>query len=394
MLISRWMDGLAVSAPYRICTYCVMDTTAPDIRFDDKGRCNYCLSVAGALVTQPPKDVRERKLRDLVSQLKRDGRRKQYDCAVGLSGGADSSYLVYKTVDLGLRPLVVHCDSGWNSELATNNVENIITELDLDLHTVVVDWDDMRDLQRSYFLARVVNADTPQDHAFSAVLMKAARTENLSTLLTGNDYLGSESILPLSWRGYTAQDWVNIRATHTAMGGRPLRNYPHYSYLESVVVNPVARRIRRIDLFYVLDYKKADATALLERELGWRDPKGKHNESVLTRFLQQYYQPQHLGFYKPRAHLASLVASGQLDRSDALSELETDFYTPGELREDKEHVLRKLNFTEAQWTDVVSRPVRDALDFRNINWLIKGNERSRVALVPLKQFVKKTASRI
>lgn len=353
-----------MSRDYQICVSCVMDTSDPGIRFDPEGICNYCRAYEAGRKYLYTEEEGQRLLRKVVTDMKRRGQGRDYDCIMGLSGGVDSSYAAFKVAELGLRPLVVHFDSGWNSELSVRNIENIVKRLGLDLYTVVCDWEEMRDLQRSFFLASLVNCDIPQDHAFIAVLYQIAVKHGIKYWVGGHN-TATESIMAPAWRGYTSQDWRHIVGVHRAMGGRPLGKFPHYTFLQRYVYYPWIRGIRPVNILEYMPYVKADAKLFLEREVGWRDYGGKHCESVFTRFFQGHYLPEKYGYDKRRAHLSSLIVSGQMSRDAAFGELTGPPYTSARFKEDKVFVLKKLGFSEDEWTRILALPPKTQKDYPN-----------------------------
>ncbi len=239
---------------------------------------------------------------------------------------------------LGLRPLAVHFDSGWNSELAVDNIHNLVTRLGLDLYTHVVDWREMRDLQLSFLKASVANADTPSDHAFSWVAYTQARRYGIKTIISGSN-AATESVLPSGW-GYDAGDARQLKAIQRRFGTVKLRTYPVMGLLERNLWYPELRRVRTAPILDYLPYVYEDAKTELADELGWRDYGGKHYESVFTRYFQGYYLPRKFGYDKRLAHYSSLILSGQLTRDDALGRMETPDY-PEELRDAGSRVHRQ-----------------------------------------------------
>ncbi len=338
---------------YRRCVFCIMDTTDPVITFDAGGRCNHCLAVDGLRrIWNPAGDPDA--LARLGDRIRLDGRGRDYDIVMGLSGGVDSSYVAYLAAKLGLRGLIVHVDTGWNSELAVANIEGIVRRLGFDLHTHVVDWEEMQDLQYAFFKSGVPNADIPQDHAILAGFFNFAATCNVKWSLTGAN-LACESILPESW-GYDAMDLRHIEDIHARFGRRPLRSFPRMSYLRYGLTHQVLRRMnvgRPLDL---IRYDKAEAIATLEKELGWRYYGGKHWESRFTKFFQAWYLPHKWGFDKRLAHLSSLVASGQLTRDQALAEFRDGALPTRELEAEHEYMRRKLGVTAAEFDDLMRVP--------------------------------------
>ncbi len=294
---------------------------------------------------------------------------------MGLSGGCDSSYLAFKVVELGLRPLTLHFDSGWNTEAAAQNIERVVKKLNLDLYTIVCDWEEMRDLQRSFFKASLVNCDVPQDHAFIAALYQLTVQRGLHYWISGHDYLGSEGIMCSTWRGYDSRDWRHIRAVHRLMGSKPLHNYPHFNLFQLFVTYPLIYHIEPINFFEYLPYNKVKAKEFLADHIGWKDYTGKHNESVFTRFFQGYYLPDKFGYDKRKAHLSSLIVSGQISREEALTELSSPFFSEAQLQSETEYVLKKLGFSQKEWDAIMALEPKDERAYANnrhwLYWLSK-----------------------
>lgn len=350
--------------PYQECNRCLMDTSDPRITFDDEGVCNHCRQYDRYMAQAGTAEQRKAKLDDLVAHLKRQGKGKPYDCIMGLSGGVDSSYLAWLAVrKLDLRPLVVHVDAGWNSELAVNNIQSIVQRLGLDLHTLVVDWEEVRDLQRAYFRAGIANLDVPQDHSFFAALLKEARKYGIRDILNGGN-MQTESILPEAW-GYDASDSTSIKGIHKRFGSVRLKRYPMTSNLERLIINPYVRRMRSHRPLEYIDYNKDEAKALLKSELGWRDYGGKHYESVFTKFFQAHYLPTKFGYDKRLAHLSSLIVSGQITKQQARAEMQSPLYDPIELEEDRIYWVKKLGLTMDEYSKVMAERPSTYMDFPN-----------------------------
>lgn len=352
---------------YAICSRCVMDTSDPEIVFDKEGRCNHCTGALERMRSQLlPMSERQRALAGLVEKVKKDGEGKEYDCVIGISGGVDSTMVAYTVRKLGLRPLAVHFDNGWNSELATDNIRKTLEALKIDLQTCVVDWEEFRDLQLSFLRSSVANCEAPTDHAIFALLWRAAHEHGLRYILTGSNIV-TEAILPAAW-GHYAQDLRQIRGIHRRFGRVPLRTLPTISipqYLYSVFV----RGIRQIPMLNYIDYNRDESKKILEKELGWRDYGYKHYESVWTRFFQGHYLPAKFGFDKRRAHLSTLICSGQMTRDEALAKMRTSVYEEALLRQDLQFVLKKFGLTPAEFEAIVKAPSKTARDYPNHHFL-------------------------
>lgn len=339
-----------------------MDTSDPEIAFDEKGICNHCRQyehrVATEIVRGPAGEAR---LAATVDAIRNSGRGKDYDCIIGVSGGVDSTTVAYTVKrKLGLRPLAVHFDNGWNSELAVDNIQRALKILDIDLETHVVDWEEFRDLQLSFLRASVANAEIPTDHGINALLYQAAARHGVKYIIGGGN-VATEGILPFAW-GYYNQDLRHLKAIHRQFGTVPLRTMPTISmrdYLWYVFV----RRIRIIPILNYVGYNKTASMELIQRELGWRHYGGKHYESIYTRFFQGYLLPRKFGFDKRRAHLSTLVCSGEISREAALAEMQNDPYAANNLREDKEFVLKKLGLTTAEFDAIMALPRRTYRDY-------------------------------
>jgi N-acetyl sugar amidotransferase len=306
-----------------------------------------------------PNEEGARELEALIAGIKTEGRGRDYDCIIGLSGGVDSSFLTTKLVEWGLRPLVVHVDAGWNSELAVKNIEMIISKLGLHLDTVVIDWNEMRDLQRAFLRSHVANQDIPQDHAFAAALCRTAMERQIPTVMSGTN-LATEGVLPQSW-GYDAMDSTHIRDIYAKFGERPLRSFPLLSFRDYYVT--MLETLRFVAPLNLMPYDKATAIDYLEKNFGWRYYGGKHYESVWTRWYQAHYLPTKFGYDKRKAHLSSLIVAGAITREEALAELDKPLYTGNELAADTAFVAKKLGLSDDELEALIAAPPRHYAEF-------------------------------
>nr|WP_298996105.1 N-acetyl sugar amidotransferase [uncultured Allomuricauda sp.] len=355
---------------YQICKRCIMDTSDPEIVFDEHGICNHCTdALMRAKTIWLPNKEGEKRLNTISEEIKNSQKGKEYDCIIGLSGGVDSSYLAYKVVELGLRPLVVHIDCGWNSEMAVKNVENIVKKLNLDLYTHVVDWQEMKDLQLAYFKANVANQDVPQDHAIFAALYSYAVKNNIKYVFSGGNF-ATESILPKSW-GYNALDSKNLKSIHKRFGTRKLKKYPKVSFFRRYIYFPLIRKMVIVKPLNFMSYRKEEAMDIMKEKLDWQYYGGKHHESRFTKFFQAYYLPHKFGYDKRRAHLSSLIVSGQLTREEALKEIAEDIYPNDAHIEDMEYVAKKLGISLEEFRDIIAMPNKTHKDYPNVEGLFR-----------------------
>lgn len=339
------------------CIRCVMDTTDPNIEFDSEGLCSHCRFYDAhwrGIVDAATAGERLPELTSIVEQIQADGRKSEYDCIVGVSGGVDSSYVLLQAKELGLRPLAVHFDSGWNSELAVNNIENITSKLEFDLKTDVVNWQEMRDLQLAFFKAGVANCDIPTDHAFPAVALRNAAIYGAKYILSGSN-IATESVLPTAW-GHNAADLRYLKAIHREHGSVKLRTYPTLGLAKKALWYPYLRGVKTVKLLNYIPYVKSEAKSQIADQLGWRDYGGKHHESIFTRFFQGYYLPVRFGYDKRLAHLSSLILAGQLTREAALSELELPTYDTDLQAADLKFVAKKLGLSSAELVALIEAP--------------------------------------
>jgi N-acetyl sugar amidotransferase len=347
---------------FKQCSLTVMDNIAdPDISFDEKGICNYYYDYQQAeknLVFKGQEG--EQKVKELVAKIKADGQGKAYDCLIGLSGGVDSTYVAYLTKQFGLRPLAVHLDNGWNSELAVKNIENIISKLKIDLYTLVINWEEFKDIQLSYLRASVVDIEVVSDHAIFATMYKLAKEKNIGYILSGTNVV-TEYIMPPSWL-YKKMDFANLKDIHKKYGSIKLKTYPTFDFKKYVYYSGVLKLVPISILNYV-PYNKSEVKQTITRDLGWRDYGGKHYESVFTKFYQAYILPGKFKIDKRKAHLSTLICSGQMSKECALKELAKPLYPETELKQDKEYVLKKFGLSQEEFDRIMNTAPRRHEDF-------------------------------
>lgn len=346
----------------KICSRCVMNTSDPEISFDEYGVCNHCTDFDRVASQQWfPNEEGERRWERIASEIKTAGSGGEYDCILGLSGGVDSSYLALKAKDWGLRPLVVHVDAGWNSELAVANIEKIVKHCGYDLHTHVVDWEEMRDLHLAYLRAGVANQDVPQDHIFFASLYHFATKNGIRFILSGGN-LATEGVFPDAWHG-SAMDAINLRAIHKRFGERPLKRYKTISFFDYYLWYPFMKKMRTVRPLNYMPYVKTEALAELEQTVGYKPYPRKHGESLFTKLFQNYYLPTKFGYDKRRPHLSSLIVSGQMTRDEALKILEEPLYEPQELEIDIAYFCKKLRISRPQFDELMNVAPHHYTDF-------------------------------
>ena len=343
---------------YHICTRCILDTSDRDIEFDDNGVCNHCREFDTIVQNRGPGSEQSQKsLETLCERIRAEGEGKPYDCLVGLSGGVDSSYVAYLAKQYRLRPLAVHFDNGWNSELAVKNIHRIVSTLEFDLQTYVIDWEEFRDLQRSFIKAGVIDIEMLTDHAIFASLFRISRENDIKYILSGVN-VATESGMPRSWTWFK-QDFRNIKAIHDRFGDVRLKTFPRVGTLKWLYLTFISRDFHFVDILNYVNYEKEKAMTVLEDKLGWQYYGGKHYESLFTQFYQAYILPEKFKVDKRRVHLSSLIRNGEITRDEALQEMEKPLYDPKLLKAHKEYVLKKLGFSEEEFGRIMREPPRD-----------------------------------
>jgi len=350
----------------QICTNCVMDTTDLKITFDNKGICDHCNTFHTDIKPFWHTDERgHNELKSIVEKIKKDGQGKEFDCLMGMSGGIDSSYLLYKMVtDYGLRPLVFHVDAGWNSQIAVNNIERLVDGLDLDLYTEVINWEEIKDLQLAFFKSGVSHIDTPQDHSFFATMYKFASKHKIKTILTGGNYSTECVRNPLEWMYYQS-DSIQLRDIHKIYGSKPLRDYPVTNILWHKVYLPYVKGIKLIRPLDYFPYDKDAAMQELVDKFGYQKYPQKHFESRFTRFYESYWLPEKFGFDTRKVQYSSLILTGQMTRDDALESLLKPAYDPKTIKQDFEYIATKLGISVEELQSYMDAPNKTYKDYKS-----------------------------
>ena len=352
---------------YKICKRCVMDTSDPEITFDRNGICKHCHRYDDILESRVFKgNIAKNELKKIVSKIKKVGLKKDYDCIVGVSGGVDSTYVAYLVKELGLRPLAIHFDNGWNSELAVSNIEKVLDKLDIDLFTYVIDWDMFRDLQKTFLKGSTPDGEVPTDHAITALLFKEASKRGIKYIISGMNF-STESMSVRRW-SYGHSDWLFIKDVYKKNGGvTSLKGYPKFS-LRNLFLYTFIKRIKVFSILNYVDYDKEKTMDLLKEKLDWTKYEGKHYESVYTRFYQGYVLPVKFNIDKRIGHLSDLIRSGQINRDEALSQLKLPSYPSKELlNQDLEFMYKKFNYSKKDFESIMKAPTKSFLDYKNLS---------------------------
>ncbi|MBC2889920.1 N-acetyl sugar amidotransferase [Gordonibacter massiliensis (ex Traore et al. 2017)] len=356
---------------YQICANCVMDTSDSMIVFDEKGICDHCHNYYESIEPswKPGSPEARAELAAMVSKLKSYGEGKDYDCIIGLSGGVDSSYLAYYAKEvLGLRPLLFSCDTGWNLNVAVNNIERIARGLDCELYTEIVNWNEMRDLQLAFFKSQVPYQDIVQDHVIFAALYNFAVKRGIKYTLTGANYSTECVREPNEW--VYQNDIRMLKDIHARYGKAPLSSLPLCGMFKNHLYYRYVKGMKAYRPLNLIPYTKKDAIDTLHDKFGWEPYTNKHFESVFTRFYEGYWLIEKFGYDKRRAHFSSLILTGQMTREEALSKLAEPAYDPKLAQEDMEYVAKKLGLTKAEFEAMMSEPNKTYRDYKNQSGMI------------------------
>jgi N-acetyl sugar amidotransferase len=340
-----------------------MDTSDPFIVFDKDGNCNHCVEFfekTSKLVYQGEESDKE--LAIALKEIKEQGKNNQYDCLIGISGGVDSCYVVYKAKQLGLRPLAVHMDNGWNSEEAVNNIKKVCGKLNVDYQSYVLDWEEFKDIQLSFLKASIVEIEIPTDTAIPAALHKVADQHNIKYIISGGNY-ATEGILPDSWF-YDPKDFKLLKAIQSEFGTKKIKSFPAFDYKKEIYY----KFFKGVKMFYLLNYipfSKEDAMKTLQEELDWKYYGGKHYESKFTGFVQSYIQPVKFNVDYRKATFSTQICTGEMSRADAIKELEKPPYNPDKIDQEKEYVAKKLGVSPEEFEGILNLPPKTYRDYPN-----------------------------
>jgi N-acetyl sugar amidotransferase len=340
-----------------------MDTSDVDIRFDEKGVCNHCTNYFERIANRVYQGEKsDDELLQIIAKIKKAGKGKKYDCVIGVSGGIDSSYVAYKAKKRGLKPLLVHLDNGWNSEISVKNIKNLANILGFDYQSFVLDWEEFRDIQLAFLRASIPEMETPTDIAIPGALHQVAAKYGIKYIISGGNF-ATEGILPKTWH-YNAKDFKYFKHIQKTFGTKKIKKFPFFGWKEEAYYKLV-KGIKMVYLLNYVPYNKQEAMQILQDELGWRYYGGKHYESKYTGFVQSYIMPEKFNMDYRRATLATQICTGEVSREFALEELTHKSYDAEKSNEEKEYVCKKLGITTQEFDKIMGDSAKIYRDYPN-----------------------------
>jgi N-acetyl sugar amidotransferase len=371
---------------YQICTKCLMDTShLPEISFNKDGFCSFCLSFDNYKTNHLAKIDKEYEFNKSIQLIKEEGKGKEYDCLLGLSGGVDSSYLALKLHELGLRVLLIQLDNGWNTEMSTNNIQLIAEKCKFDLITYVINWEEFMDIQKSFLYASVRNLEAPSDHAIFATIYNTAIKHNIKYVISGVNY--QTEFTSSNSYGHSYSDLIQIKAIHKLFGTKKMKTFPTLPYWKRLYYDLFVSKVQYVTLLNFMDYNKEEAIQELVNKIGWKPYEGKHFESTITIFHQSYYLPTKFNLDKRKLHLSDLIRTENITRENAILEIQKPILEPSKLNEIIQYVSKKFEMTEKELIQIVEKPEIPYTAYPNFDFQVKTIKNILNILIKIKKTI-------
>ena len=344
---------------FKRCSKGVWDSTIPGIRFNEKGESNYYDMLMEYRRQYPRGEKGNKEWKEYVSNIKKSGKGKRYDCIIGVSGGTDSSYLMHLAKEVyGLRPLAVNLDNGWSSDISVKNIAKITKALEIDLETYVIDYEEIKDILISYIKAGMPWIDIPTDLAIKSVLYKIAKREKLKHILIGHDFR-SEGSQPNEWSNGDAKQ---LKYIQKKFGTKKIKTFPNMSLFSHFWFSYV-RKIKTLYPFFFIEYNKQDAQNFLIDNYNWEYYGGHHHENIFTKFAISNWMPNKFGMEKRIITYSAQIIDGKMTREEAIQKLKTPPVTVDEMEKDRLYVIKKLGMSEDEYKKYWNNSNKSFLDY-------------------------------
>ena len=341
------------------CKRCILNKSIPGFYIRSNGECSFC-KLHDDLEKEYPISIKNKFFKSLIEKIKTSGKNKKYDCVVGVSGGTDSSYTLLMAKKLGLRPLAVHFDNGWNTELSVSNIYNLLETLDVDLETYVVDWEEFKDIQLSFLKASVPDAEQPTDLGIVSVLYRIASKNKIKYILNGVSFR-TEGNMPIGW-GYV--DGRYIKNIHKIFGQYEMKTYPNFTLFDSIYFI-IFKRIKLIRFLNYINYSKQEAAKILKRDVNWRHPGGHHHESIYTRFYQGYLSPVKYQMDRRLISLSAQIRSNHISKKQAIKLISNTDYPDSQINDDKEFITKKFSLSSHEMEKILKLKNKTFKDYKS-----------------------------
>lgn len=352
----------------KVCKECLCDTSIPDLEFTDDGICHYCVEITPQIKKMKIKNSTLDEYEKKISELKNYGKNREYDCIIGISGGVDSSYVTHLANKKKLKPLLIHFDNGWNSELAISNIKKIASKSNFDLKTYVINWEEFKDIQKSFLKAGVVDIELVTDHAIFANLVNEAKKNKIKYILSGNNFF-TENGMPLSWI-WRKTDFLNIKDIHSKYGKIPIKTFPRMNIFTWYLIKNLDLNYKIIELLNFIPYSKIEAIKTLEKEYDWKQYDEKHYESLFTKLYQSYILPKKFKIDKRIVHYSALIRNQELTRQQASNLIKKDILSHT-TSEDIDYFLKKLDLSSEEFDKIIHSSPISHYDFKNSEFIFK-----------------------
>ena len=354
------------------CKICIMNDTVEEFQLLKNDTCNFCYQFTKDKKKAFTVEEIENNLNQIKEKIKNNPKKKIYDCIIGLSGGTDSSYVVYLAWKMKLNPLIIHMDNGWNSKTSNQNINRILEKTNFDFETLVLEWNEFKDLQISFLKAGVPDIELITDHAIFSYILNYSLKNEIKYIISGVNFATEHGSIP-SW-GWRKDDYSHIKLIHKKFGKVKLETFPRMYPFKKFIFEKIFKKVNYINLLDYINYKSTEAKKVLKKEFDWEDYGGKHHESFFTKFFQGYILPKKFNIDKRLIHLSCLIRNNEISRETAKVNLSTPYIEKEKINMYKSFFLKKLALSDNEFEKIMNLKPNKHSDYSydfNKNWLIK-----------------------